>query len=191
MLAIIFSFLILGLRGAVLPQIGSSELVQLKLTNQGELWVKLQRYSSGLETHCQGCFAVHFEGTELPYDGLLVLRGDPEDTCNHFIYIAPGETLTTTIPISEYFDISSPGSYSIKFGDQSPRKIIRSELTFVDDPKYSQNAKGYFNQSRTNQSCEEIPVVGIEDSNLIIFRSNPLQNYKKTSSIEACSIESN
>ncbi|MFE1908947.1 M35 family metallopeptidase [Streptomyces gardneri] len=55
--------------------------------------------------------SVSREGSELPYDGPLVKRGDPSE--EEYIDLAPGESRSGEIDLSQLYAIQLPGEYTV------------------------------------------------------------------------------
>ena len=57
------------------------------------------------------CLAVTRNGKQTPYDGIYMKRSIPGP--NQFLLLAPGQTVSSTFDVSEGYDMTKAGNYSI------------------------------------------------------------------------------
>ena len=91
---------------------GGPVAVRFRLANRtsGPLWVL--RWNTPIEGWRGRIFTVTFQGTELPYKGPMLKRGDPgrED----YVRITPEESVTVSLDLAEVYDVKRPGKYQVK-----------------------------------------------------------------------------
>ena len=108
---------------ASLPQ-GEPVEVRFTLTNRSETSLYVLRWYTPLEGLYGDIFRVERDGEPVPYNGPLVMRGDP--TGDDYVYLDPGESVSATVDLTAVgendvpaYDFSKPGRYTIAF--VSPR----------------------------------------------------------------------
>jgi len=108
---------------ASLPQ-GEPIEVRFTLINQSETGLYVLEWYTPLEGLYGDIFRVERDGEPVPYNGPLVMRGDP--TGDDYVYLDPGESASATVDLTAVgendapaYDFSRPGRYTIAF--VSPR----------------------------------------------------------------------
>ena len=74
------------------------------------LWVL--RWNTPLEGWRGTLFTVTANGTEIPYQGPMLKRGDPRPA--DYVEIPAGESASATVDLSEVYEIGQPGRYEVK-----------------------------------------------------------------------------
>lgn len=94
------------------PAADSPTSVRFTLTNQtaAPLWVL--RWNTPLEGWKGTVLTVTANGTEIPYQGPMLKRGDPgrED----YVEIPAGDSASATVDLSQVYEVSQPGRYEVK-----------------------------------------------------------------------------
>lgn len=94
------------------PVAGSPTSIRFSLTNRtaAPLWVL--RWNTPLEGWKGTVLTVTANGTEIPYQGPMLKRGDPgrED----YVEIAAGESASATVDLSQVYEVGQPGRYEVK-----------------------------------------------------------------------------
>ena len=118
-----------GLRASleVPPQMSSGESTQLKFTlvNESDSRLYLLRWYTPLEGIAGEIFAVKREGRLLPYRGLLASRMPP--TPDDYVVLDAGASVSVTVDLSEGYDLSESGEYTVRFLSPRISHIARSE----------------------------------------------------------------
>jgi hypothetical protein len=125
---------------ASLPE-GESVEVQFTLTNRSESGLYVLEWYTPLEGLTGDIFRVERDGEPVPYNGPLVMRGDP--TGDDYVYLDPNESASATVDLTAVgendapaYDFSRPGRYTISF--ISPRishvaRTVSDMARSVDD----------------------------------------------------------
>lgn len=94
------------------PVAGSPTSLRFSLSNRtaAPLWVL--RWNTPLEGWKGTILTVTANGTEIPYQGPMLKRGDPgrED----YVEIPAGESASATVDLSQVYEVSQPGRYEVK-----------------------------------------------------------------------------
>ena len=109
------------------PQMSSGESTQLKFTlvNESDIRLYLLRWYTPLEGIAGEIFAVKRDGRLLPYRGLLASRMPP--TPDDYVVLEAGASVSVAVDLSEGYDLSEPGKYTVKFLSPRISHIARSE----------------------------------------------------------------
>jgi peptidyl-Lys metalloendopeptidase len=91
---------------------GGPAVIRFQLTNPtaAPLWVL--RWNTPFEGWRGTIFSVSFRGTELPYQGPMVKRGDPGR--EEYLEIPARESVSATVDLAEVYDIEAPGEYRVE-----------------------------------------------------------------------------
>jgi hypothetical protein len=95
-----------GLSESVVP-------ITFTLENAGPAPVRVLARQTPLEGLLGDMFEVTLDGRPIPYHGRMVKRGPP--AADEFHALAPGEHAHATIDLLEGYDLSSGGSYRVRF----------------------------------------------------------------------------
>ena len=91
---------------------GGPVALRFRLTNRTRepLWVL--RWNTPIEGWRGTIFTVSFQGTEIPYQGPMLKRGDPGR--EEYVEIAAGESVNVSVDLAEVYDVKQPGKYQVK-----------------------------------------------------------------------------
>lgn len=91
---------------------GGPVALRFRLVNRtdGPLWVL--RWNTPIEGWRGTIFTVSFQGTDLPYRGPLLKRGDPGR--QEYVEITPQDSLNVSLDLAEAYDVKQPGRYQVK-----------------------------------------------------------------------------
>ena len=91
---------------------GSPIAIRFRLTNRTDAPLWMLRWNTPFEGWRGTIFTVASNGTEIPYQGPMVKRGDParED----YVKIPAGESVSASVDLSEAYEIGKPGLYDVK-----------------------------------------------------------------------------
>jgi peptidyl-Lys metalloendopeptidase len=93
--------------------VGESVDLWFALHNQTDRPLYVLTWYTPLEGMAGEIFRVTRDGQGLPYQGALAKRGDP--TRGEYVVIEPGETASAEVDLRAGYDLSTPGSYQVKF----------------------------------------------------------------------------
>jgi len=118
-----------GLRASleVPPQMSSGESTQLTFTlvNESDIRLYLLRWYTPLEGIAGEIFGVRRDGQVIPYRGILASRMPP--TPDDYVVLDPGASVSVVVDLSEGYDLSEPGEYTVKFLSPKISHVARSE----------------------------------------------------------------
>lgn len=94
------------------PVADSPTSLRFTLTNRtaAPLWVL--RWNTPLEGWKGTIFTVNHNGTEIPYQGPMLKRGDPSR--EDYVEIPAGESTSNTVNLADVYEIGQPGTYEVK-----------------------------------------------------------------------------
>ena len=70
-------------------------------------------------------------GTAAEYKGIMVKRGEPEES--DYVTLEPGKPSTATFNLAAEYELKRPGQYTVKFkGSSSLNKLPDSNVVTVD-----------------------------------------------------------
>lgn len=87
--------------------------LEFSLTNRSDTALYFLRWYTPLEGIAGEIFQIERDGQPIPYEGILAMRAAP--TPEAYIYLQPGESVTTEVDLSSAYNFSQPGKYSIAF----------------------------------------------------------------------------
>jgi peptidyl-Lys metalloendopeptidase len=107
----------------------NGEAVRLKftLTNHSPEGLYVLNWYTPLEGILGEIFRVERDGQAIPYEGPLVMRGDPLP--ENYVLLEPGASVSAEVDLATAYDFSQEGEYTIEF--LSPR-ISHLTSTMVD-----------------------------------------------------------
>ena len=82
-----------------------------RLTNNGQRDYSVLKWRTPLDGLRSDCLAITRNGKRIPYDGIYIKRGIPGP--DQFLLLAPGQTVSSTFDVSEGYDMTKAGNYSI------------------------------------------------------------------------------
>jgi peptidyl-Lys metalloendopeptidase len=91
---------------------GGPVALRFRLTNRTAEPIWILRWNTPFEGWRGTLFTVTANGTEIPYQGPMVKRGDPvrED----YVEIPAGESVSASVDLAEAYEIRQPGLYDVK-----------------------------------------------------------------------------
>ena len=96
---------------------GDSVLVDVSITNTGKGAARMLRWFTAQNGVEESLFEVRVDGREVEYVGRHYKR--PEPTDSDYIVIQPGRTVTTTVDLADYYDMTATGMYSVRYAVES------------------------------------------------------------------------
>jgi peptidyl-Lys metalloendopeptidase len=100
---------------SVPPSVRAGEPVELRfqLTNRTAQPLYVLTWRTPLEGLLGNDFQVTREGTEVPYQGPMVKRGNPQ--AEDYAALAPGASVDAKVELSLAYEMKQPGRYRIAF----------------------------------------------------------------------------
>jgi hypothetical protein len=113
------------------PQLSSGESTQLRFTliNESDIRLYLLRWYTPLEGIAGEIFLVKRDGQMIPYRGILASRMPP--TPDDYVMLDPGASASAVVDLSEGYDLSEPGEYTVKFLSPKISHVARSEAAMA------------------------------------------------------------
>lgn len=113
---------------------GEAVKLQFTLTNHSPERLYVLDWYTPLEGILGEIFGVERDGQAIPYEGPLVMRGDPLP--ENYVRLEPGASVSAEVDLATVYDFSQAGEYTVEF--LSPRishvaKTEREFATSVDD----------------------------------------------------------
>jgi hypothetical protein len=114
----------------------ANEPVTLKFTlqNHSDKALYFLKWYTPLEGISGKIFRVERDGQLIPYEGILAMRAAP--TLESYIHLDPGESVSGEVDISNAYDFSQPGRYTVTYLSPNISHIAYSEAEMantVDD----------------------------------------------------------
>lgn len=130
------SELLASLEVAPLQQIGSPVYAKFTLSNQTGTDYRVLLWSTPLEGVLYGpSILVSYNGQPIPFDGPLVLRGEPGPA--DYVVVPAGGSVSATVDLSAFYAFNQAGAYEVRLdthlqdyypiGDKSPAARQRSD----------------------------------------------------------------
>ena len=125
------------------PTLPDGESVELEFTliNHSETGVYVLKWYTPLEGIAGEIFRIKRDGQPIPYEGPLVMRGDP--TPDAYVFLDAGASVSATVDLAAAgetgiptYDFSEPGAYTIAFISPRISHLARTEdqmASSVDD----------------------------------------------------------
>jgi hypothetical protein len=92
---------------------GESLPLTFTLTNHGDAGLYVLKWLTPFEGIANEIFRVERDGEILPYEGPLVMRGDPIE--EEYLFLAAGASASATVNLATVYDLSEPGAYTIAY----------------------------------------------------------------------------
>jgi peptidyl-Lys metalloendopeptidase len=112
--------------------------ILFRLTNNSNETVNVLKWNTPLEGINNDLFRIEKDGKPAIYLGRMVKRGAPEP--EDYITIEPNSSVSVEVDLTEYYDISEPGQYDVRYrlaildvGRESPQ-ILASR--FIGEPSF-------------------------------------------------------
>jgi hypothetical protein len=87
--------------------------VRFTLRNETDTPVAVLRWYTPLEGLKGDIFKISKRGRAIAYQGPLFKRGDP--TREDYVVLPPRESVSATVDLAKGYDLSRPGTYSVRF----------------------------------------------------------------------------
>lgn len=94
-------------------KVGEPVPVQLRLTNPTAQPLSVLTWRTPLEGLLGDDFQVTRDGAEVPYEGPMVKRGEPQAA--DYTSLAPGKSVEATVDLSKGYALQQPGRYRIAY----------------------------------------------------------------------------
>lgn len=104
--------LVCALRVAPSPVSGEPVRLHFTLTNRAEQPVRLLSWGTPFEGWWSPFVALRFGDQELPYQGPMAKRGEPD--AEEVLRILPGRSRRAEVDLAQVFDLSRPGQYHVE-----------------------------------------------------------------------------
>lgn len=105
-------------------------LVSVTLRNNGSRAARLLKWNTPAEDVEEALFDVTVDGKAVAFTGPHYKRPAPQDS--DYLTLAPGETLTRTVALSDFYDLSSTGSYRVSYAAQPHGSVAAFASNSVD-----------------------------------------------------------
>ncbi|MBN1210283.1 MAG: peptidase M35 [Myxococcaceae bacterium] len=115
-----------------------SALVTITLHNEGRHAVKLLRWETAVDGLEEPLLQVMRDGEPVAYEGPHFKRAAAR--AEDFLVLTPGERLTSTVDLAEFYDLSKSGSYTLRY-DVAPGDSRAHALTVSIEGRASGNAQ--------------------------------------------------
>ncbi len=92
---------------------GMSMPITFILTNHSDADLYILTWHTPFEGIANEIFRVERDGEILPYEGPLVMRGDPTE--EDYLFLAAGASASATVDLTTAYDLSEPGAYTIAY----------------------------------------------------------------------------
>jgi peptidyl-Lys metalloendopeptidase len=125
--------------------------VSVTLTNSSPAAVRLLKWYTPAEDVEEPIFKVSREGVEADFTGPHYKR--PAATDNDFIVLKPGETMTRTVDLGAFYDLSKTGSYAISF--EVPTEKLRHDKTRHDKTRHDKTRHDKTRHDKTRHDKQE------------------------------------
>ena len=125
------------------------------LKNNGKQDYSVLKWSTPLEKVISDCLTVTRNGKKLEYDGIYRKRGVPGP--DQFLTVGAGQTLSSTFQVSDAFDMTKAGDYSIAVdtyleyavGSAASKPDIKRKIRHLSSPAVSFQILGKSSSRRT------------------------------------------
>jgi hypothetical protein len=104
---------------------GEPVTLAFTLINHAHYPLYVLKWYTPLEGVAGKIFRITLNGQALPYQGILAMRGDPGP--ENYVLLAPGDSVTTTVNLSEAYDFSEAGTYTVTFLSPRISDVARTE----------------------------------------------------------------
>jgi len=113
------------------------------LKNNGKQDYSVLKWRTPLEGMMSNCLTVTRNGKKLEYDGIYMKRGVPGP--DEFLTVAAGQTLSSTFQVSDAFDMTKAGEYSVAVdtyleyvvGSATSKPDIKGKIRHLSSPAVS------------------------------------------------------
>jgi hypothetical protein len=108
---------------------GEPVTVHFAMVNRTDQELYLLKWLTPFEGIAGEIFRVMRDGHPVPYHGILASRGDPSP--ESYLYIEPKGAIAIEVNLSEAYNFSQPGSYTIAFKSPHSSSIVENETDFA------------------------------------------------------------
>ncbi|KAL9964455.1 hypothetical protein ACROYT_G028100 [Oculina patagonica] len=143
------------------PTYTSTDKIECKfhLNNNDQQDYSVLKWRTPLDKMTSDCLTASCNGTKLQYDGVYMKRSTPGP--DQFLLVGAGETLSSTFDVSDAYDMTEAGMYSIKMdsnieytvgsvkGVSDPSKQIQTKIVGLSSPVVSFQVVGRSSSKRT------------------------------------------
>lgn len=92
---------------------GEPVVITFKLENDSDETLYVLKWYTPLEGLGGNVFKVTRDGEEIPYNGPMVKRGDPQGS--DYAELRPRSSVSAEVDLSPAYDLSKPGNYQVEF----------------------------------------------------------------------------
>jgi hypothetical protein len=137
-------------------RLGDPILITFEIENIGNETYQLLKWGTPLEKEVRDDFLIlQRDGETIPYDGVLVKRGDPSQ--QSYVLIEPGEKLKETVDISITYPIHEPGDYTATL-----KTSLFDVFPITGASKQAPRRKTHFEPLSLNPSTVQFEVVAVK-----------------------------
>jgi peptidyl-Lys metalloendopeptidase len=97
---------------------GESVLVQVSISNPSGKAVKVLKWYTPADEVEEPVFEVSLDGQPVQYLGAIYKRPAPSGA--DYLALKPGESITYTVDLAAYYDLSASGDYTVRYAAASP-----------------------------------------------------------------------
>jgi hypothetical protein len=108
---------------------GKSVKLHFALINKSDQLLYVLNWHTPFEEIIGDIFQVTWNGQTLPYMGILEERGSLSS--ESYILIGPEDAVFVEVNLSEFYDLSRPGMYTIAYKTPRSSDVARSEKEFA------------------------------------------------------------
>ncbi|QSQ27400.1 peptidase M35 [Pyxidicoccus parkwayensis] len=105
-------------------------LVSVTLRNDGKSAARLLKWNTPADDVEEALFDVTVDGQAVAFTGPHYKRPAPQDS--DYLTLAPGETLTRTVALSNFYDLSRTGTYHVSYAAQVHGSVTAFASNSVD-----------------------------------------------------------
>lgn len=142
---------------ALQPTYTATEAVQVQVTisNNGNQPVKVLKWFTPSEELEEPLFIVSLNGLNVPYTGATYKRPAPK--AEDYIQLKAGESLVRLAPLSEFYDFSTSGRYTLRYEAQSEQLFSTRGSGFLKKTdSLSSNTVEVYVEGRAPKTPEDI-----------------------------------
>jgi peptidyl-Lys metalloendopeptidase len=116
----------------------SGRALRFALTNDTAGLVHVYRDQTPLDGLTSQLFDVTRDGEPAQYLGIEGSRlpADPTSAPERFVALGPGESLTAEVDLADYYDLSAPGAYEVRFAKAASAVVWELDQVSADGSSY-------------------------------------------------------
>ncbi len=117
---------------------GSGHVIRFVLANHTAGQVHVFRDQVPTDAFTSQLFEVTRDGGPVRYLGIEASRlsTDPTSAPERFVALGPGESLTAEVDLADYYDLSAPGTYEVRFAKAASAVVWELEQVSADGSSY-------------------------------------------------------